>query len=91
MGPRRTLTSTAMKFSLLYQRYPKTIVTCATDKTKPLQPSKLKFLVGHHLATNYFGLARFFLQIKSPAPTVPCLNSTVNYCKQHRALYVNNL
>ena len=31
-----------------------------TSKTTPLQPSKLKFLLGRHLATNSFGLGRLF-------------------------------
>ena len=29
-------------------------------KNLPLQPSKLKFLLGHHLATNSFGLGKLF-------------------------------
>ena len=32
-----------------------------------MQPSKLKLLLGHHLATKSFGWGRLFLQIKSPA------------------------
>ena len=50
--------NTTLLISLLFISW---IVIGLVDST--IQPSKLKFLLGHHLATNPFGLGRLFYKL----------------------------